>query len=322
MIIVTGGAGFIGSCLIESLNRKGITDILVVDHMTESDKWKNLIGKKFTDYLDRDELRMIINDEVSYAKVDKIYHMGACSTTTERDVNYLLDNNFAYSKELFAYAQRENASFIYASSAATYGSGTSGYSDQEYDELKPLNAYGYSKYLFDQWILHHGYADDVLGLKFFNVFGPNEYHKGSMASMIYKSWQQIKDEGKIRLFKSNDEQYPDGGQMRDFVYIKDALKAIEALEEADAKGIFNIGTGKARSWNDLATAVFNAMGREVNIEYIDMPDSLKGQYQNFTEADLEKFRSTVGKEGFHYSSLEDNVRDYVEQHLQNEWKYL
>jgi len=320
MVIVTGGAGFIGSCLINYLNNKGIEDIIVVDHMTESDKWKNLIGKKFVDYLDKDEFRNLVNDDSISYPVNKIYHMGACSATTEKDVNYLIDNNFAYSKELFAFALRNDAQFIYASSAATYGGGENGYSDKTLDKLRPLNAYGYSKYVFDNWLHGNGYLNHVLGLKFFNVFGPNEYHKGSMSSMVFKAWKQVKDTGTVKLFESNDPAYVDGGQMRDFIYIKDVCRAIDKLEENSVRGIYNLGTGKANTWNALAGAVFASMNLPVNIEYIKMPESIIRQYQNFTEADMSKFGES--SESFEFMTLEDSVSDYINTYLQKDWKYL
>jgi ADP-L-glycero-D-manno-heptose 6-epimerase len=320
MVVVTGGAGFIGSCLIDQLNSEGIEDILVVDHMTDSDKWKNLIGKKFLDYYDRDDFRMLMSEGFLADMVDTFYHMGACSATTETDVNYLLDNNFAYSKEAFAYASQGGADFIYASSAATYGSGEDGYSDKSIGGLKPMNAYGYSKHIFDSWLQANGYADEALGIKFFNVFGPNEYHKGSMASMVYKAWSQISKSEKIRLFRSNDKQYEDGGQKRDFIYVKDACKAVTSIAGKKSKGIYNLGTGKARSWNDLAHAVFAAMGKEPKIEYIDMPVELSGQYQNYTQAEMGKFHDSV--DGFKFSELEETVKDYVNGYLQQSWKYI
>ncbi|GAB5465943.1 MAG: ADP-glyceromanno-heptose 6-epimerase [Candidatus Kapaibacteriales bacterium] len=322
MVVVTGGSGFIGSCLVDALNKKGINDILVVDHMGESDKWKNLYGKRFTDYLDRDDFRSVLSSELTSYPIDAIYHLGACSATTEKDVLYLMDNNYQYSKEVFLLAQEVGAKFIYASSAATYGLGENGYSDNLDLELKPLNAYGFSKYAFDRWLIENGYIDDALGLKFFNVFGPNEYHKGDMASMVFKAWKQIKSTGKIKLFKSNFNEYADGDQRRDFIYVKDAVSATLALADNGSNGIYNIGTGKAHSWNELMKAVFKSLGVEPDIEYIDMPERLKGQYQNFTEADMDKFHKALNGNGFKFTDLEESVADYVVGYLEKGQKTI
>lgn len=313
MIILTGGAGFIGSCMLKKLNDEGRDDILVVDHLGEGNKWKNLVGKRFVDFIHksvfREELLMEIYDEI-----EAIIHFGACSTTTETDADYLIDNNYSYSKDLAAFAIENNIKFIYASSAATYGDGSDGYSDKSIENLYPLNCYGFSKQAFDQWVVDMGFDQSFIGIKFFNVFGPNEYHKGSMASMIYKSYNQIKENGKVKLFRSTVPEYMDGGQMRDFIYVKDVVNIIwDMYHKDDLSGIFNLGTGKARTWNELVSGVFAAMNLPVNIEYIDMPDELKYQYQNFTEADMNKLQTSL--KDLKFSSLEDSINDYVCNHL-------
>lgn len=319
MIVLTGGAGFIGSCFLKTLNDNGIDDILVVDNLGETQKWKNLVGKKF----DRYENKWTFRDKLISGDYDgelkAIFHLGACSSTTESDLDYLMDNNFNYSRDLCNHAMEFGIPFHYASSAATYGAGENGYSDTDFDELKPLNGYGYSKHLFDQWLLRHGWDSKVTGYKFFNVFGPNEYHKDSMASMVFKSYHQIKEKGKVKLFRSNDEQYEDGGQKRDFIYVKDVCNIMWEFYKDDNKGIYNLGTGHARTWNDLIGSVFDAMKVKRKIEYVDMPENLSKQYQNFTEAELDKFRSVSNHK---FGKLEDTVTDYVTEHLSKDWKYL
>lgn len=330
MIVVTGGAGFIGSCFIKKLNDLGRTDIIVVDNIGTTNKWKNLVNKQFLDYFDKTTfINLIKNNELDinltkytsnkFSKIDYIFHLGACSTTTQLDFNYLVNNNFEYSKTLFEYALINEIKFIYASSAATYGLGEFGYSENLTNELRPLNGYGYSKHIFDLWLLNNNYLDKVIGLKFFNVFGPNEYHKDGMSSMIYKAYHQIKENGYISLFKSNSSEYKDGYQLRDFIYIKDTLDLVWELVEKDVSGIFNIGTGKARSWNDLANSVFENLGIKPDIRYVDMPQSISKQYQNFTEADLTKIRKVTN---FEFRTFEESISDYINNHLNKEWQYL
>lgn len=323
MIIVTGGAGFIGSAFVWRLNREGIKDIIIVDQLGTDDKWKNLVGLTFTDYIHKDEfIEMAIADEVPF-EVSSVVHMGACSSTTERDADYLWENNYLYSREVADWALRHNARFIYASSAATYGDGSSGFSDDHeiISRLKPSNMYGYSKQVFDLWVLKNKLENKMAGIKFFNVYGPNEYHKGDMVSVIYKAFHQIQETGKVRLFKSYKKEYPDGGQMRDFIYVKDCVNVMWwLLENPSVNGIYNLGTGKARTWNDLIAAVFSSMGRKTNIQYIEMPEPLRNQYQYFTQAQMDKLK----KAGCHvnFSSLEDSVHDYVTNYLQNADPYL
>ena len=319
MIILTGGAGFIGSGFLWKLNSEGVDDIIVVDHLDDSDKWRNLLGKKFRDYIQKDEfLRMV--EEDSLPEPDHVVHMGACSSTTLTDAGYFIRNNYEYSKKLAEWALSYKAPFLYASSAATYGDGALGYSDSDDNtrKLRPLNMYGYSKQLFDLWVLANGLSDRVTGLKFFNVFGPNEYHKGDMMSVICKAFPQVRDEGRIRLFKSYRGDYPDGEQKRDFIYIKDAVEVMYSLfREPETTGIFNLGTGEARSWNDLALSIFQAMGKTPNIEYIDMPVSLREKYQYFTQADMTKLLESGCDLEFH--TLEEAVKDYVTYLVKGEY---
>ncbi|MGA2172254.1 MAG: ADP-glyceromanno-heptose 6-epimerase [Sedimentisphaerales bacterium] len=316
MIIVTGGAGFIGSALIAALNKRGITDILVVDRLDSDRRWKNLVNLRFVDYIDKDEFLDMVAEDVVPFSVDVIFHLGACSSTTETDVSFLMDNNFEYTKQLAQWAADENIRFIYASSAATYGDGSGGFSDDEdkLESLRPLNPYGYSKQLFDLWAKRNGLLDKIVGLKYFNVFGPNEYHKADMRSFVLKAFEQITATAMVRLFKSHRPDYKDGEQKRDFLYIKDAVDmTLFFFDNPKTAGIYNLGAGVARSWNDLAKAVFAAMGKSSNIEYIDMPDSVRNQYQYFTEADISKLHSAGYEKRI--ASLEEAVKDYVQNYL-------
>ena len=322
MIILTGGAGFIGSCFLKKLNDNGISDIVIVDHLGSADKWKNLIGKKFLRYYHKNEFIDIINhSNEGNQGIDAIIHLGACSSTTEQDADYIMNNNLNYSIELASFAADNDVRFIYASSAATYGNGSQGYSDEKYDNLEPLNAYGLSKSVFDNWVIQNQLDEVFAGLKFFNVFGPNEYHKGDMASMVFKSYNQIKSTGKVNLFRSNNSLYKDGEQLRDFVYVKDCNEILfKIFDDAKIHGIYNLGTGKARTWNDLTKAVFNSLHIESNIEYIDMPESLTNQYQNFTEAEMSKLQAVI--HGYKFEELEFSVNDYVMNYLEQNFKHL
>jgi ADP-L-glycero-D-manno-heptose 6-epimerase len=320
MIVITGAAGFIGSCLLKKLNDEGVFDVLVVDYLENGDKWKNLVGKRFTDIIHPNQFLEELQQGDYDNSIETIVHLGATTSTTERNADLLLSNNFHYTRDLAVHALDNDIRFIYASSAATYGLGENGYSDAMVYGLRPLNMYGYSKQLFDQWANDMHILNNILGIKFFNVFGPNEYHKNDMASMIYKSYNQIKQSGKVKLFQSTTPEYIDGGQMRDFVYVKDCCNILwHWINNRDIFGLYNLGTGKARSWNDLANAVFSATGIEPNIEYVEMPQSLQSQYQNFTEADMTSVIKCFPQTQF--SSLEDAVHDYVRQHLDNSWQY-
>ena len=316
MIVVTGGAGFIGSAVVWKLNQKGIDKIVIVDELGKDDKWKNLNGLKFDDFLHKDDFMGLILQRAVPFKVTSIIHLGACSATTEKDADYLMDNNVHYSQELAKFCLEKGVRFIYASSAATYGDGSEGYNDDEpkLDSLRPLNMYGYSKHLFDTWIKRNALMNKVVGLKYFNVYGPNEYHKKDMRSVVHKAFEQVRDTGKVKLFKSYKKEYGDGMQKRDFVYIKDAVDmTLYFLEHEGENGIFNVGTGRAQTWVELVTALFNAVGKPVNIEFIDMPEDIRDKYQYFTEANLKKIRSAGYDKPV--MSVEKGVNDYVKNYL-------
>jgi len=324
MIVVTGGAGFIGSCLAWKLNEMGRKDLLIVDSEgTKAPKDQNLRKRKYVDYFEKkDFLKEIAKGRLA-GKVEVVFHMGACTDTTETNREYLMENNFEYSRELVRWALSEGARFLYASSAATYGAGEQGYSDDEAVilKLKPLNLYGLSKQLFDLWVLENKLHKKVAGFKFFNVYGPNEYHKNEMRSMVHKGYGQIKKDGKIRLFKSYKPEYADGEQQRDFVYVKDVVNVmIWFWEHPESAGIHNLGSGRAHTWNQLAHGIFHALGLKPNIEYFDMPESLRNQYQYWTEADLAKLRKTGYEHPF--SSLNAGIKDYVQNCLEKNDPYL
>lgn len=311
MIILTGGAGFIGSCFLRRLNEAGVNDILVVDQLDETEKWRNLLGKKFSDYIQKDDFLQRV-EEHKIPKPDHVIHMGACSSTTCMDGDYYIRNNYRYSKVLAKWTLNHNVPFMYASSAATYGDGSMGYSDtgDKMRDLRPLNMYGYSKHLFDLWLLNNNLVNKVTGFKFFNVFGPNEYHKGDMMSVICKAFPQVRDKGRIRLFKSYRDDCADGEQKRDFIYVKDAVDVMyHSFCDPSKTGILNLGTGQARSWNDLAGALFAAAGKKPVIEYVDMPEELREKYQYFTQADMVGLKESGLYPGFR--SLEETVKDYV-----------
>jgi len=315
MIIVTGGAGFIGSAIVWRLNSLNIDDIIIVDSLGTDEKWKNLAGLNYKDFIHKDDFLNLIESS-SLDTPTAIIHMGANSSTTEKDADHLLKNNFEYSKKLAEYCIKNDVRFIYASSAATYGDGSLGFDDHEADIhlLRPLNMYGYSKQMFDYWALKRGILNKIAGLKYFNVYGPNEYHKGDMRSVVHKAFEQIRDTGKARLFKSANPKYKDGEQMRDFIYVKDAVDmTLFFLDHPDKNGLYNAGSGKAETWNTLVTALFKAMNKEVNIEYIDMPEHLVEKYQYFTEAKMDKIKKAgYSKPLF---SLEDGITDYVKNYL-------
>ncbi|MBU9725188.1 ADP-glyceromanno-heptose 6-epimerase [Diplocloster modestus] len=313
MIVVTGGAGFIGSCLIRELNDKGIDEILIVDNIASTDKWMNIRNKKYVDYINKNDF---MDKLPSYSGISHIIHLGACSSTTERNFDYLWNNNFEFTKALWNYCTEKQLSFIYASSASTYGDGSQGFDDtMNIDTLLPLNGYGYTKQLFDLWVKKQvNCPPQYIGLKFFNVYGPNEYFKGSMSSMVYHGYRQIKENGEIRLFKSYHPRYKDGGQLRDFIYVKDVCKVILwQLDHPQVSGLFNVGTGQERSFYDLAKAAFSALDLNPVINYIDMPQPLKEKYQYFTKAKMEKLRH-AGFD-FDFCSIEEGVSDYIQNYL-------
>ena len=313
--IVTGAAGFIGSNLVAALNARGDSDILAVDELGTDEKWKNLVGLEFQDYWEKDDFLFALRND-SLGKVDTVFHLGANSSTTEKNASHLVENNYRFTRELCEWCMHHDVRFIYASSAATYGDGSLGYSDSDdvTPTLQPLNMYGYSKQMFDLWAMRHGLFDRIVGLKYFNVYGPREDHKGDMRSVINKAYHQIRESGEVKLFKSYKPEYKDGEQVRDFVYVKDAVAAtLFFYERSDIGGLFNCGTGKARTWNDLVKATFRAMGLEPKITYIDMPEALRAKYQYRTEADISKLRDAGCEDPF--TSLEDGVADYVKNWL-------
>lgn len=316
-ILVTGGAGFIGSALVWELNRRGCTDILVADKLTTDEKWKNLVPLQFADYIDGDDLLSRVEKAPSaLGRFDLILHLGACSATTERDADYLMRNNFGFTKLLCRWALAKKSRFVYASSAATYGDGAHGMNDEDenLDRLRPLNMYGYSKHLFDQYARHHGLLDRIVGLKYFNVYGPNEDHKADMRSVVHKAYGQILEKGRVQLFKSHRPDYTDGGQMRDFLYVKDAVRmTLHLAESPKAGGLYNLGSGKAHTWLELVSAIFAALDRKPSIDFIDMPEHLRSKYQYYTCADITKLRES----GFDaaITPLAEAVRDYVLNYL-------
>lgn len=318
MVIVTGGAGFIGSCVVRTLNDAGIEDIIIVDNISSTDKWMNMRNKKYIKYVHKSEF---LEQLPSYESVTAIIHMGAQSSTTEKDFDYLWNNNFEYTKKLWNYCAEKQISFIYASSAATYGDGEEGFDDKtDIDRLSPLNGYGYSKQLFDQWVKHQAtvFPKQYVGLKFFNVYGPNEYFKGTMASMIFHGYKQIQEFGKLKLFKSCNPNYEDGKQLRDFVYVKDICSVIYwLLQNPEVNGLFNVGTSRAQSFRELAEATFHALGMEPNIEYIDMPEHLKKKYQYYTKAEIVSLRETGY--GAEFMDLEAGAKDYVLKYLHEDF---
>ena len=316
MIAVTGAAGFIGSNIVHQLNRRGVTDILVVDVHPSDAGQANLSPLSYLRYLTKDDFAAWLGDPSNAAELDVLYHMGACSSTTETDAAYLDENNFGYTRDLCLKCLDAGVRFINASSAATYGDGEFGYVDDHagIDQLKPLNLYAKSKQDFDMWAKAENLLERIVCLKYFNVYGPNEWHKGDMRSMVCKGFEQIRDHGGVNLFKSDRPAFADGGQQRDFVYVKDAVDmTLWFADHPLVNGIFNVGTGEANDWNRLITAIFRAMDRDPDITYVDMPDHLKGKYQYHTCAAMDKIHAA----GYDrpVTVLEDAVADYVRNHL-------
>jgi ADP-L-glycero-D-manno-heptose 6-epimerase len=315
-VIVTGGAGFIGTNVVRALNEQGIDNIVIVDELGSDEKWRNLTTLRYAEYLHLEDFRELILNNGFDTDIDAVIHLGACSATTETDADYLADNNYQYSRDLCLWCLDFGIRFVYASSAATYGDGSLGYSDTDSKtpSYLPLNMYGYSKQMFDMWALRNGFFDKIVGLKYFNVFGPFEDHKDDMRSVVHKAFHQIQETGKVSLFKSYKPEFQDGGQVRDFIYVKDAVNVtIDFALNNKSSGLFNCGTGTARSWLDLANATFSAMGIEPNIDFIEMPEQLKGKYQYHTESDPTKLRSAGYDKPF--ISLEDGIKDYVQNYL-------
>jgi ADP-L-glycero-D-manno-heptose 6-epimerase len=314
-VLVTGGAGFIGSALVWALNRRGCDDIVVCDRLATDEKWRNLTPLKFEEFVEADVLLARLRSG-RQGKFDLVLHMGACSSTTEKDGGFLFRNNFEYTRDLADWSLAKNVRFVYASSAATYGDGSAGMEDDDtkLDTLRPLNLYGYSKHLFDLHARRAGFLDDIVGLKYFNVFGPNEDHKADMRSLVHKSFTQVRKENVIRLFKSYRKDFRDGEQKRDFLYIKDAVAmTLHLAATKKAGGLFNIGSGKARTWIDLANSVFAALNKKPKIEFIEMPEAIRDKYQYFTQADISRLRATGYKAAV--TSLEAAVKDYVRNYL-------
>lgn len=314
-LIITGGAGLIGSNLAAALNARGYRNLVIVDHLNHPAKQANLETLTYTDFIDKQDFRRLFTSG-RQPPAAAVFHLGACSSTTETDAAYLDDNNLAYTRELCEWTRRQQARFIYASSAATYGDGSRGYRDDEADipNLQPLNLYGLSKQKFDLWALENRLFDQIAGIKYFNVFGPGEDHKGDMRSVVNKAFRQIEESGRLELFRSHRPDYQDGMQERDFVYVKDAVAiTLFFFDHPDVSGIFNAGTGRTHTWLDLANAVFAALGREPRIDFIDMPETLRDKYQYYTLADIRKLRAAGFDAAF--QPLAESVADYAQNRL-------
>ena len=314
-VVVTGGAGLIGSAIVWALNLRGVDDILVVDRLDTSEKWKNLVALRYRDYADADDFEArILRDPAAFAGTRTAFHMGACSSTTESDAGYLMRNNYEYSKNVAHWAVEQGIRLVYASSAATYGALETDLSDEaDLDTLRPLNMYAYSKTRFDLHARNNQLLDRITGLKYFNVFGPNENHKGEMRSIVNKAFHQIRETGTVRLFKSGRRDYRDGEQRRDFLYVKDAAAMTLHLAEHDAFGIYKLGSGTAHTWLDLVRPLFRAMGQPESIEFIEMPPALRDRYQYYTRAIVERLRSSGYDKSI--TPLDVAVDDYARKYL-------
>ncbi|HEV3154647.1 MAG TPA: ADP-glyceromanno-heptose 6-epimerase [Candidatus Baltobacteraceae bacterium] len=314
-IVVTGGAGFIGSALVWALNLRGIDNILVVDRLDTTEKWKNLVPLRYRDYQDADDfLALVQANAPALAGISTILHLGACSSTTENDAAYLMRNNYEYTKQLARWSVTQGVRFVYASSAATYGGLERDLRDDgDLDALRPLNMYAYSKHRFDLYARDEGLLDRITGLKYFNIFGPNEHHKGDMRSLVDKAFYQIRENGGIRLFKSHRCEYRDGEQQRDFLYVKDAVAMTLHLAQSEAYGLYNVGAGAPHTWLDLVRPIFRAMDVPERIEFIDMPVTLRDKYQYCTCATIDRLR----RAGYAapITPLADAVDDYVRNYL-------
>src|SRR5688500_4417082 len=319
-ILVTGGAGFIGSALVWALNQRGHSDIVVTDFLGSDEKWRNLVPLKIADYVEAGEFRRHLGQNTAvFGKFSTVFHLGACSATTEKNAAYLAGNNYGYTKEVAAWSLAQGARSIYASSAAPYGDGAQGMNDtaENLSALRPWNMYGYSKHLFDLHAQRVGWLPKIVGVKYFNVFGPNEDHKGDMRSLVHKAYQQILSTGRVQLFKSHKPEFKDGEQMRDFLYVKDAVEMtihFAAHPQGErAGGLYNLGSGEANTWLTLTRAIFAALDRPPQIDFVEMPEILRGKYQYFTQADVTKLRAS----GFtrEMTPLTEAVRDYVQGYL-------
>ena len=329
MIVVTGAAGLIGSAVVRELNRRGEKELLLVDELGSSEKWKNLPSLCFERYIEKDEFLLCLEkylsaktearelSEFEWEKISAIIHLGAQSSTTESDVSYLIQNNYRYSIQLARLAEKNNIRMVYASSAATYGDGSMGFDDdlEQLEKLRPLNAYGYSKHLFDLWMKKRNFRPSFAGIKYFNVFGPNEYHKGDMRSLVLKAYEQIQSTGSLGLFKSYHPEYEDGKQKRDFLYVEDAASMTVhlCLQNTSAIGLFNAGSGEASTWLDLADAIFTAMKKKKRIRFIDMPVSIRSKYQYYTCAPITRLRAQGYEQNI--TPLSEAVHDYISTYL-------
>lgn len=321
MIVVTGAAGFIGSCLVSKLNQSGLNDLILVDDFSNSEKNKNLDHKKFIQQIERSDFFDWL--EMENPKIDFIFHIGARTDTTEFDHRIFDELNVTYSRKIWNHCVTNSIPLVYASSAATYGLGEFGYSDNHelISKLVPLNPYGESKNEFDKWVLDQKVTPPFwAGLKFFNVYGPNEYHKGRMASVIFHAFNQIKDKGSVKLFRSHNPNYKDGEQLRDFIYVKDLIEVcLFLMQNKPISGIYNLGSGKARTFLDLVSNTFKSLDLNPNIEFIDTPEDIRDKYQYFTEADMTKLKAAGYTKPFH--SLEEGVHDYVRNYLSTHQYY-
>jgi ADP-L-glycero-D-manno-heptose 6-epimerase len=314
-ILVTGAAGMIGSALVWELNRQGYDNIIITDHLGCDDRWRNLVPLRYADYLNAAQLLDQL-ESPALAAVRWVFHLGACSSTTEKNADYLMENNYRYTRRLAEWALAGQRRFVYASSAATYGDGAAGMRDghDHLDSYRPLNMYGYSKHLFDLHARRRGWFNRIVGLKYFNIFGPNEDHKGDMRSVVHKACGEIRHSGKVSLFRSHHPDFRDGEQQRDFLYVKDAVAmTLHLAKSATAAGIYNIGSGHASTWIELVTPIFAALNLPVNIEFVDMPDVLRGKYQYHTCADIQRLLDS-GWSGAS-RTLTDAVSDYVTHYL-------
>lgn len=320
-VLVTGGAGFIGSALVWQLNARGVSRVVISDRLGQSDKWRNLAPLLYEDYLEADDLLERL-ERGALGRFDTVLHMGACSSTLERNATYLVHNNFEFTKRLARWSLQHDVRFVYASSAATYGDGSEGMQDvvrdaRDLQRLRPLNAYGYSKQMFDQYALANDMLERIVGLKFFNVYGPNEGHKGDMRSLVQKAYEQVRATGTVRLFRSHRPEYADGAQQRDFVYVKNAVDmTLHLAQSPTAAGLYNIGSGSAHTWLELTAALFAAMERTSHIEFIDMPDAMRERYQYYTCADVARLRATDYRTT--PTPLVDAIEDYVRQYLMHD----
>ncbi len=313
--IVTGGAGFIGSCLVRELNDRGIDKVVIVDELGSDERWQNLLKKKYLQYLHKTELFDWLQGRES--EIESIFHLGACSSTVEKDADFLMKNNYQYTRTLVEYALKNELKICIASSAATYGDGSNSFSDDhaKLATLKPLNIYGFSKHAVDLWLLQEGLLNQVTSVKYFNVFGPNEWHKGRMASRIMSMVQEAQEKGYIQLFESHHPDYQHGEQKRDFIYVKDAVRITQDLVELERHGVYNVGSGIASTWNELARAVFQSLLLPVDIRYIPMPEDLKGKYQYYTKAEVEKLKKLFNGKNPCLYTLFDAVDDYIHKHI-------